>query len=141
MDNEVDEFARAIGAEDLKPIMDGSMSRGWIKRHNYFLLNNGTLLIIKVSRNQTKPFFGIGKDSIDRFNALTSESGTFFFVGLTSSKSGWILSKQQILSQIANKSLSYSEKQEQYKVNTYNLRDEDFFTSKEDFLSKTAISH
>jgi hypothetical protein len=63
-------------------------------------------------------------------------SGNYFFVALVSNKSGWVLSKKELTSQISNGSISFSESQDQYKINNYNLKDRYSFTSIDGFLRK-----
>ena len=136
MEDEVSQFAQSIQAIDLKQILTSSKYSGLFKRRNYFLIEKGKFLIIKISRNKIKPFFGLGKTFIDLFNMLTENGGTYYFVGLVTSHSGWVISKNQILNQINNGSLSYSIKdgRTEYKINTYNLRGQNSFRSPDGFL-------
>ena len=53
-------------------------------------------LIVKLSRSE-KPFFGLGKQFVDLFNELTEEAGTYYFVGLDSHNTGWLISKKQFV--------------------------------------------
>ena len=140
MGDEVVEFATAVNAIDLKSKLEYSKYHGLFKRRNYFLLNNNQFLIVKISRSKIRPFYGLGKQFYDFFNSITEESGNYFFVALVSNKSGWVLSKKDILSQISDGSISYSENQAQYKINNYNLKDRYSFTSIEGFLSKISGS-
>jgi hypothetical protein len=140
MSDEVTEFARSVGAIDLKELFDYSEFHGLFKQRNYFLLSKDKFLIIKISRNNTKPFFGFGKKFFELFNLLTEKSGDYFFVALISNRSGWVLSKSQILNQISNRALSYSNDQEQYKFNNYNLKDSDAFYSPDGFLRKIGVA-
>ncbi|MBW2594964.1 MAG: hypothetical protein JRC93_03125 [Deltaproteobacteria bacterium] len=140
MNDEVTEFAKSIGAVDLKQVFDYSEYHGLFKRRNYFLIDKDKFLIIKISRNKIRPFFGLRRKFVDLFNAFTKTSGNYYFVALASNKSGWVLSKSQILKQISSGSLSYSEKEEEYKVNNYNLKDQDGFTSPEAFLKKLGVA-
>lgn len=135
MVDEVYDFAKAVSAKDLKEVFDHSEFHGLFKRRNNFLLGD-KFLIIKVSRNKIRPFYGFGKHLLDLFNILTEEGRSYFFVALVSSQSGWVLSKAEILSQISNGSISYSETQKQYKINNYNLKDHHSFTSIDGFLRK-----
>jgi hypothetical protein len=73
------------------------------------------------------------------FNALTEKAGTYHFFAVSSNKSGWVLSKSQILNQISNGSLSISEKGE-YKFNYYNLKGKDGFWSLDGFLKKIGVA-
>jgi len=139
MDDEVTGFAKLIGAVDLKQIFDHSEYHGLFKRRNYFLMGKDKFLVIKISRNKIRPFFGFRKKFLDLFNTFTKNGGTYYFVGLASNKSGWVLSKEQILNQISNRSLSYSEKDEEYKINNYNLKDQDSFSTPEGFLRKIGV--
>jgi hypothetical protein len=136
MGDEVLEFAKGIGATDLKSVFDNSEFHGLFKRRNYFLLKPDTYLIVKVSRNEIKGFWGLGKKFVELFNMLTESSGRYFFVALETNKSGWILSKKELLSKIADRSLSYSDQNEQYKINRHNLRFENGFESMQGFLRK-----
>lgn len=140
MGDEVVEFAKSVGAIDLKAKLNYSEYHGLFKRRNYFLLNDNKFLIVKISRSKIKPFWGLGKKFFDFFNSITEESGNYFFVALVSNKSGWVISKKKILSQISDGSISYSENQTQYKINSYNLKDCYGFTSIEGFLSKIGVS-
>jgi len=134
MGKEVVEFAKEVGAIDLKSISDYSGHHVLFKRRNYFLLNEKNFLIVKISRSKIRPFWGLGKKFFDFFNSITEQSGNYFFVALVSNTSGWVLSKKDILSQISSESLSYSENQAQYKINNYNLRDCYGFTTIERFF-------
>jgi len=136
MNNEVIEFSKAIGATDLKSELDCSEYRDLFKRRNYFILGKNKYMVIKVSRNKIKPFYGFGEKFVKLFNFLTEAGGNYYFVALITNKSGWVLSKNQIMNQIANGSLSYSPKNKEYKINNYNLKDKDSFTSIDGFLRK-----
>jgi len=136
MGDEVLEFAKQIGATDLKSVFDYSEFHGLFKRRNYFLLDGDKFLIVKISRSKLRPFYGLGKPFFDLFNKLTEKTGDYFFVALVSNRSGWVLSKRDILSQISSGSLSCSENQAQYKFNNYNLKDHHSFTSIDGFLKK-----
>lgn len=136
MGEEVLEFARAIGATDLKSGFDGTRFHGVFKRRNYFLFNKNTFLIVKISRNKKKVFWGLGKDFVEIFNLFTEKQGNYFFVGLVSNQSGWIISKRELAEMIADGSLSYSDGQSEYKVNSHNLKDYNGFESIEGFLRK-----
>lgn len=134
--NEVVEFANKIGATDLKSKLDYSEFRGLFKRRNYFLLDGNKFLIIKIFRKETRPFWGFGKQFFDFFNLATEKNGTYYFVALVSNKSGWVLPKREIMGQISDGTLSYSDKQGEYKINNYNLKDHYSFSSTNDFLNK-----
>lgn len=136
MGNEVLEFATAIGAKDLKTVFENTKFSGLFMQHNYFLFNRNNYLIIKISRTKKQPFFGVGKSFLDFFNEITEQRGNYLFIGLQSNKSGWILSKQDLSAQISVGILSYSEAQAQYKINIYNLKDDNHFASVEEFISK-----
>lgn len=140
MDDEVTEFAKSINAVDLKQVFGHSEYHGLFKRRNYFLIGKDQFLVIKISRNKIRPFFGFRKKFMDLFNTLTKTTGAYYFVALESNKSGWVLSKDQILNQIAVGSLSYSAKGQEYKINNYNLRDQDGFSSPEGFMRKLGVS-
>ena len=113
---------------------------GLFKRRNYFLLGKDKFLTIKISRNKIRPFFGFRKKFVDLFNAFTEKSGTYYFVALGSNKSGWVVPKNQVLNQISNGSLSYSEQQQEYKFNNHNLKHNESFTSPEGFLRKIGVA-
>jgi hypothetical protein len=136
MNDEVIEFAGKIGAKDLKPIFDNSQFRGLFKRRNYFFLGKETFLIVKISRSKIKTFWGIGKKFLEVFDILTEKSGNYFMVALVSDRSGWVLSKKQIRNLISDGSMSFSEKQQEYKLNDYNLKSTNRFTSINGFLEK-----
>jgi len=140
MGDEVLEFAKEIRATDLKTVFDNADFRGLLRRRNYFVLDKNKFLIVKISRSKIRPFYGLGKAFFDLFNTLTEKNGTYYFVALASNKSGWVLSKSEILHQIKDRSISYSEQQEQYKINDYNLKDQNMFTTVEGFLSKVGMS-
>jgi len=133
---EVLEFADKIGAVHLKYALSDTELRGIFRHDNYFLLNGNTFLIIKVSRNKIRPFYGMGKKYFDIFQKLTETSGNFYFVGLVSNSSGWVLSKKEIENLISSSSLSISSDQREYKINSHNLKDQDSFRTAEGFLSK-----
>jgi hypothetical protein len=133
---EVLEFADKIGAVHLKHALNDTELKGIFRRDNYFLLDGDTFLIIKVSRNKIKPFYGMGKKYFEIFKKLTETKGAFYFVGLASNSSGWILSKEQIENLISSRSLSISSDDREYKINSHNLRDQDGFRTVDGFLSK-----
>jgi len=137
MGNEVLEFAEAIGAKDLKSEPAFSKFRTLFRRNNYFVLGKDQFLIIKISRIK-RPFWGLGKKFVELFNSLTKESGNYFLVALVSNESGWVLSKNEILSSISNESLSYSERTQEYKI--IDLKDRQGFTSVESFITKIGFS-
>jgi hypothetical protein len=136
---EVLEFADKIGAVHLKNALSDTDLRGIFRHDNYFLLNGNTFLIIKVSRNKIKPFYGMGKKYFDIFQKLTETSGNFYFLGLVSNSSGWVLSKRQIENLISSCSLSISSDQREYKINSHNLKDQDSFRTTDNFLSKIGM--
>lgn len=138
MADEVLEFAEAVGATDLKRLLDYSEFHGLFKRRNYFRLNQKTFLIVGISRSE-RPFFGLRKDIFDLFNKLTEESGNYYYVALVSNKAGWVLPKSQIMNQISNGSISYSEGQKSYKINNYNLKDQNGFASLDDFRRRIGV--
>ncbi len=138
MGDEVLEFAKEIGATDLRSVFDFSEFHGLFKRRNYFLLDKDKFLIVKISR-KAKPFWGLGKKFFDLFNTLTEKGGNYYFVALVSNRSGWVLSKGEILSRISDGTLSYSERNEQHIINIYNLKDRNGFTSIEEFLKRIEV--
>ena len=138
MDNQgkVLQFAQAIGALDLSQKFRGTKYGMLFKRRNYFLSKENNFLIIKTSNNKIRPFWGVGKKFIEFFNMITEDHGNFFIVALVSNRSGWVFSKREINSYIEDSSWSYSEKQQQYKINNYNLKDKNGFTSVDRFFAK-----
>ena len=140
MSDEVISFAEELGATDLKSVFYNSEYRGLFKRSNYFLLDQDIFLIIKISRNKIRPFYGVGKAFLDLFNTLTTKNGNYYFVALDSPESGWVLSKHQILNMISNKTLSCSGDKREYKINDYNLKEQDYFRSVDGFLGKVSKS-
>ena len=123
--DEVLTFAKQLGALDLKDLRSRDPRLRIIKRRNYFLLGKDTYLIVKISRIE-KPFFGLGKQFVDLFNELTEKSGTYYFVGLDSHNTGWLISKNSLLQDINNGSISYSERESQYKIGCHNLPQQRF---------------
>ena len=134
MPNEVIEFANKIGAKDLKASLADTEFKSLFRMRNYFLLGPGIFLVVKISRSKLKNFWGLGKKYLEIFNKLTNKEGNYFFVGLTSNCSGWVLSKQELHSLISNDTLSFSENQQQYKINDYNLKLHQSFSSIDQFL-------
>ena len=91
---------------------------------------------MKLSRSE-RPFFGLGKQFVDLFNELTEESGTYYFVGLDSHNTGWLISKNSLLQAIDDGLISYSEgASTEYKINYYNLRSQQRFLSISDCRAK-----
>jgi len=136
MENEVLQFAGSVGSADLSERVRGTEFRGLFRRRNYFYLPDNNFLIVKISKNKIRPFWGVGKKFIDLFNVFTENHGNYFIVALVSSRSGWVFSKREINSYIKDGSWSYSEKQGQYKINNYNLKDKNGFASTDAFLKK-----
>jgi hypothetical protein len=134
--SEVLQFADSIGAVDLSQKLKETEDRVLFKRRNYFYLKDNNFLVIKISKNKIRPFWGVGKKFIELFDTLTMDGGNYFVVTLVSNRSGWVFSKREINNYIQDGSLSYSEKQEQYKINNYNLKDKNGFASSEAFLAK-----
>ena len=137
MNNEVLEFAEAIGAQDLKRIFDSTEFRKLFKRRNYFLLDNDKYLMVKISRSTLKVLWGFGVKYLDFFKNLTYKSGSFYIVTLISNTSGWIWPKKEILSLISDGTLSYSETQREYKINKNNIDGKEhlWFSSIDEFLN------
>ncbi len=135
MINEVVEFAEKIGATDLKAKLDYSEYHKLLKRHNYFSWDNDKFLIIKISKIKPNPFWGFGKKYFNGLQSISKGSkGKLFLVVLVSNISGWVLPEKDILSQISDESLSYSESNE-YKIHKHNLKDCYRFVKIEDFMS------
>ena len=139
MSNEVLEFANKIGATDLKESIEGAGYRSFFKRRNYFLLNDGIFLVLKISRNNIRPFWAFGQKFFELFNKLTRNKGNYYFVALESNKAGWFFSKKEILDSISDSSLSYSANQKKYIINDYNLHHQKKFTSAKDFLNMIGV--
>jgi len=137
MGNEVLEFAEAIGAKDMKSDPNFSAYQALLRRQNYFVLGKNQFLVIKISRIE-RPFWGLRKKTVELFNALTKESGNYFLVALVSNKSGWVLSKSEIVIGISTKSISYSERTQEYKL--IDLKDRQGFSSIETFFKKIGFS-
>jgi hypothetical protein len=133
---EVLEFADKIGAVHLKHVLSNTEFRDVFRHDNYFLLDGNIFLIIKVSRNKIKPFYGMGQKYFDIFKNLTETTGNFYFVGLVSNSSGWVISKKQLENLVASRSLSMSSDEKEFKINSHNLKDQDSFCTVEGFLSK-----
>ena len=51
------------------------------------------------------------------------------------------MSKSNIMKQIENGSLSYSENQEEFKINKYNFKSEDRFVSISNFVTKLEVAN
>ena len=133
--DEVSSFATKLGAQDLKSRQDPRLN-GVLRRRNYFVLGKDTYLIVKVSRIE-KPFFGLGKQYVLKFNELTEECGTYYFVGLDSHNTGWLVSKTSLLQDIDNGSISCSTgASREYKINRYNLKSQQRFVSIGDCRAK-----
>lgn len=71
---------------------------------------------------------------------MTENKGNYYFVALVSNKDGWVISKNDILSLIANGSLSYSAKQKEYKINEYNIKTHKNFMSIDKFFIKIGLT-
>lgn len=140
MGDEILEFAEAVGAADLKQMFDYSEFHGLFKRRNYFLLDQHTFLIVGISRSKIRPFFGLRKGIFELFNKLTEKTGTYYYVALVSSRSGWVLPKPQIVNQISQGLISYSKDQNSYKINNYNLKDQYGFNSVEGFRHRIGVN-
>ncbi len=139
MSTEVLEFAEKIGAIDISSKLKHGKYGSLFKRKNYFLLKNNTFLIVKLSKNRIRPFWGLGKKFIEVFNLLTEDQGTYHLVLLISNKSGWTFSKKEINGYIHDGSWSFSENQDQYKINNYKLKDANSFFSTDHFLKKIGL--
>ena len=128
------EFAKRIGAWNMRSILGAKLHR-----RNYFVLPQDTYLIVKVT-TLPKPFFGLGRKFVDAFNTCTTAKGTWFFVGLDSNSSGWVLSKSQLNHGIANGSFPCSNEadpqQRQYKIHEQDFRHEDRFLSIDEFRQR-----
>ena len=109
-----------------------------LRRRNYFLLPPDTYLIVKVSRI-SQPFYGLGDQFVRIFDQLTKQSGTFFFVGLDSATTGWLVSKNHLLHEINTGSISCSDGvNKEYKIHAHDLGDRRRFLSVDDFLNKAS---
>ena len=93
---------------------------------------------MKISRI-SPPFWGFGTQFFEEFNDRTKESGNYFFVALVSNKSGWVLSKKEILNKISEGSLSQSKDGREFKIARYNMSDRNSFASVENFLDKIRV--
>ena len=103
-------------------------------RFNYFELN-GKILIVKISRSE-KPFFGVKKDYID---SLNDSKYDYFLILLVSGSEGWLYSKTEINNNIKNGTWKLREKDDNYKINYYTLKDKNLFTSTAQFLDKLLL--
>lgn len=131
MEKEIREFATAVGATEPKPSDENySLFRSIFKRSNYFKLK-GKFLIVKISRSN-KPFFGVGKAYIELLNLIDN----YFLVLLVSGGEGWVYSKPEINSNIEKAVWKLNEKDSNYKINYYTLKDQNLFTSHAEFLRK-----
>jgi hypothetical protein len=139
MSTEVLEFAEKIGAIDMSSKLKHGEYRSLFKRRNYFSLKNNTFLIVKLSKSKIKPFWGLGKQFVEVFNLLTEDQGTYHLVLLVSNKSGWTFSKKEINGYIHDGSWSFSDKQAEYKINNYNLKDTNGFFSTDHLLKKIGM--
>jgi len=132
MAEEINEFARAIGAVTPSPQSEYySTFRSLFKRSNYFLLS-GKFLMIKISRTD-KPFWGIGKDFVDLLNNFD-----YFLILLVSNKEGWVFSKAEVSSNINSKKWRLREADNNYKINPP-LPDRNSFHSPQDFQRKIGL--
>lgn len=122
MESEIKTFVDAIGAVDLS-----------IKKLNYFQFpNTKTLVAVKISRS-AKPFWGINKRIIDFANEKADKS---YLVLLTSEKSGWVYSKDEMNSNIKNNFWKCRADDNNYKINYGSLSDRNLFSSHRQFLEK-----
>jgi hypothetical protein len=129
MDDEIQEFAKAIGAIIPEPGSEHYATfKSIFKRSNYFLLGN-KLIMVKISRSE-KPFWGIGKGFIDLLN-----NSDFLLILLVSNREGWAFSKSEVNSNIRNKKWNLRTADSNYKIN-WPLPDRNSFFSPENFLKK-----
>ena len=137
--DEVLSFAKHLDARDLRDLRSQDPRLATIRRRNYFVLGKETYLIVKISRIDS-PFFGLGRRFLDLFNELTEDSGAYYFVGLDSPNTGWLISRDSLLRDIANGSISRSAEgpDMQYKIGSHNLRSQQRFLSIADCRSKIA---
>ena len=135
--DEVLSFAKQLDARDLRDLRSHDPRLATIRRRNYFVLGKETYLIVKISRIDS-PFFGLGRRFVDLFNELTEDSGAYYFVGLDSHSTGWLISRDRLLRDIANGSISRSAEgpDMQYKIHSHNLRSQHRFLSIADCRSK-----
>lgn len=131
MEREIKEFVEAIGAIEPKPSDESySLFKSVFKRSNYFRLNR-EFLIVKISRSE-KPFFGVGKPYIELLNLLDN----YFLILLVNSREGWVYSKIEINAYIEHAIWRLNDKDNNYKINSYTLKDENLFASPDEFLRK-----
>ena len=107
MKSEVLQFADSIGAVDLSQKLRGTENGVFFKRRNYFYFKGKNFLVVKISKNKTRPFWGVGKKFIELFDIFTKDGGNYFIVALVSSRSGWVFSKREINSYIEDGSWRY----------------------------------
>ena len=133
MGDEIEEFAKAIGAEIPDPSNEHYATfKSIFKRSNYFLLGN-KFIIVKISRSET-PFWGIGKNFIDLLNNFD-----YLLILLVSNREGWVFSKDAINSNIRHKKWNLRIADNNYKIN-WPLPDRNSFFSPENFLKKSMNS-
>ena len=142
MDKEIEGFTQSIGAFAPTPQHESySIFQSLFGRHsNYFILYK-KLLIIKISRN-SRPFWGVRKRILEVGEILKDEEilKGYFLVLLNSEKVGWLCSEIQIEENIKKKKKwKLNEKDHNYKINAYTLRDIDRFSSIESFRKKFRI--
>ena len=134
MEDEIKEFAAAIGARE--PSHEGKdykLFRKVFKRSNYFIID-GKFAIIKISRSD-KPFWGVGKSYIELLNI----SSNYFLILLTSSREGWFFTKAEINNNINSGKWRLREADNNYKINLP-LPDINSFITPSHFLKRTGIA-
>lgn len=126
MEKEISIFVTDLGAKELIPRIPKA-------RKNYFLLY-GVPLIIKISRYDWQ-FWGVGEKYINLFN---SQYNNYFLILLTSEKSGWFFSKEEVNKFILTGKWHLREKDNNYKIITP-LPSSNWFNSTNEFVVKSKI--
>lgn len=131
MDKDIRYFVDAIGAKEPKPKDKAYLVfRQIFKRSNYFIYK-GYFMIVKISRSN-RPFWNVGKEFIDLLNDFEN----YYVVLLSSPRTGWLFSKQEVSNKIVCDDWRLHEESKQYKINPPSLRYENRFNSPEDFVEK-----
>lgn len=136
MSIEVTGFAKLIGAIDIRQELMDTEFKSIFRDPNYFFLKDQkTFLIIKISRSYLKNFWGVGKKFVEIFNTITDGKLRYHVVCLTSDSSGWVITGTYLNACIDDGTLSYSSKGHQYIINEYNLKDQFRFRTVSDCLA------
>ena len=128
MAQEIQTFVNSIGAVEI----DSELRKFFI-RENYFTFpETENLLIIKISRI-AKPFFGVDKRVIEYADKNIE---VFYLILLSSEKTGWVYSKEDIKKALKNNRWSYSSNDYNYKIGTNAIDDRYWFNSIPEFYQR-----